>query len=158
VANGALVVALRLAPTVPGAIGWLRRRLARVPAREEPVIQTAGEASPESLAKLVPGKAWGEWLADPTVVVVCLWAGRELAGVGAGQLQASGRGQVLALYVAPPWRRRYWGSKLAQALEEQLRAKGGDGLQVSLEAADWRQRRFWDAQGWSSKSITFAGP
>ncbi len=157
VANGALVVVILLAPVVPGVIRWLRGRLAAVPAREEPSIRTASEGDLEALSQLLPGDAWPERLADPDTAIVNLWAGRKLAGVAAGQVQADGKGHVVCLHVAPQWRRRYWGSRLAQALEEELRAKGADGLRVSLPVADWRQRRFWDAQGWSSESITYAG-
>ena len=128
-----------------------------MPAREKPVIRAASEADLEALVQLLPGEAWPEHLADPAVAVLGLWAGHKLAGVAAGQIQADGKGRVVSLYVAPRWRRRYWGSRLAQALDEELRSKGADALRVSLPAADWRQRRFWDAQGWSSESITYAG-
>jgi ribosomal protein S18 acetylase RimI-like enzyme len=157
VANGALVLAILLAPAVPGVIHWLRRRLAAMPTGEEPVIRAASAGDLEALAQLLPGEAWPERLADPAVAILGLWAGRKLAGVAVGQVQAEGKGRVVSLYVAPQWRRRYWGSRLAQALDEELHSKGADALQISLPAADWRQRRFWDAQGWSSELITYAG-
>jgi membrane protease YdiL (CAAX protease family)/ribosomal protein S18 acetylase RimI-like enzyme len=156
VANGALVVAILLAPTIPGAIRWLRRRLAKTPAREEPVIRPAAETDLEGLRQLLPNEAWAEYLADPTAAVLCLWAGEELVGAAVGQVQADDQGRVTALFIAPAWRRRYRGSRLAQALDEALGARGAQALQITVPANDWVLARFWDAQGWSSESITYA--
>ena len=156
VANGALVGIMLLAPTIPGAVSWVRGRLGRTQEQVEPAVRPAAKADLVALAQRFPGKGWDEWLTDAAAVVLCLWAGEELAGGAAGRVDAGGQGQVIALCIAPAWRRHYWGSRLARALEETLRSRGAQTVGVSLPAYDWLKARFWDAQGWSPSSITYA--
>lgn len=156
VINGALVVAILLAPAIPGAIKWLRRRFGAAPAEELPIIRPVAEQDLAHLSLLLPGEAWPEWLADPAAEVLGLWAGENLIGVAAGQVQPDGRGRLTALFVAPAWRRRYWGSCLAQALGEELCGKGACSLQVTVPARDWVLARFWDAQGWSPEFVSYS--
>jgi hypothetical protein len=153
--NGALVVAILLAPAIPGAIQLLRRRFGAVPARGHPAIHPCAEEDLAHLSLLRPGEAWSEWLADPATEVLGLWAGGDLIGAAAGQVQPDGEGQVRALFVAPDWRRHYWGSHLAQVLDEELQGQGARSLKVTVQARDWVLARFWDAQGWSPDSVSY---
>jgi membrane protease YdiL (CAAX protease family) len=156
VANGGLVVAVLLAPTIPGAVRWLRRRLARLPAKDQPSIRPATEDDLARLAQLMPGEDWSAHLADPSAVVLYLGTGEEPAGAAVGQVQADGQARATTLFIAPEWRRRYWGSCLVQALDDALWAKGARSPQVTLPAGDWAQARFWDAQGWSAATVSFS--
>jgi len=156
VANGALVVVILLVPAMPGAIRLLKRRFGAAAARKRPAIRSATGEDLAHLSLFVPDEAWPEWLADPASAVVGLWAGGDLIGAAAGQVQPDGTGRVAALFVTPEWRRHYWGSRLAWALVEDLRGKGARSLLVTVPAGDWLLARFWDAQGWSPEYVSYA--
>ncbi len=154
--NGALVGATLLAPAIPGAMQLLRRRFGAAPAREQPAIRPATELDLVHLSQLFADEPWSEWLINPAVGVLGLWSGGNLIGVAAGQVQPNGEARMAALFVAPEWRRRYWGSRLAQALGAELRGRGAHSLKVTIAAKDWALARFWDAQGWSPELVSYA--
>ena len=101
---------------------------------------------------------WVAWLADPAAAVLCLYAGDDLSGVVAGRVEAGGVGRLAQLYVSPSWRRRYWGSRLAEALSRQLLERGASSLEVTIPSSDWALARFWDALGWRSSATTYVHP
>jgi GNAT superfamily N-acetyltransferase len=150
VASGLIVIATMLAPVIPGAVKAIRRRL-RGEVRGLPHLYIRSGASNDlgALAAL-PTKDldWGALLDDPAAVVLCLRTASEVVGVAAGWLAAEGVGEVLAVYVAPPWRRRYWGSTLVGALCSQLQARGAQSVQVTAEADDQIGVAFWASLGW----------
>jgi ribosomal protein S18 acetylase RimI-like enzyme len=156
VANGVLVVAVLLSPLVPGAIRLVRRRLGDRPRPVTPAIRPAVEGDLPGLAKLDAGQAWAAWLGDPAAAVLLLEAGGELAGAAAGRLEPGDVGRIVALHVAPGWRRRYWGSRLVQALEAALRERGARSLEVSVPSRAWPLARFWDGLGWDVSRITYS--
>ncbi len=156
VASGVLVIGAMLAPAIPGFVLATCRRL-QGKALVAPLI-TISPATTEDVTALealpIPGVTWNKLLLDPLAVVVCLRAGERLAGVAAGRVDGDGVGHVLALFVAPNLRRRYWGSALADALIEALRERGAQLVTVEAAAADWAVRAFWSAQGFElSKTV-----
>lgn len=156
VASGILVIGAMLAPVVPGLVLAIRGLRGKVQAT--PLI-TIRPATIEDVAALevlpLPGIPWNTWLADPSAAVVCLQADERLAGVVAGRVDEGGVGHVLALFVAPDLRRRYWGSALADALSEALRMRGAQSVTVEAAAADQALRAFWSAQGFDLSTAVY---
>jgi N-acetylglutamate synthase-like GNAT family acetyltransferase len=155
VANGVLVVVVLLIPLVPGAVQLVRRRLKARPTPAAPVIRPAIEEDLPGLLSLESGQDWVTLLEDPAASVFCLFAGEEMVGVAAGRLQGD-VGQISVLHVAPRWRRRYWGSRLAQALETALREQGAQTIEVTVPTREWPLARFWDGLGWKPAKVTYA--
>jgi GNAT superfamily N-acetyltransferase len=156
IANGVLVVVVLLIPLVPGAIRLARRRLGDRPTLAAPAIRPASPDDLPGLGRLDAGQDWAAWLADPAAVVLCLYAGDALIGAGAGCVVSGEVGRISALHVAPGWRRRYWGSRLAQALEAALREEGARSLEVTVPSGAWSLARFWDALGWDVSQLTYS--
>jgi membrane protease YdiL (CAAX protease family)/GNAT superfamily N-acetyltransferase len=175
VANGVVVLLALLVPVVPGAVRALRRRSRRAAPAPQPRIRSAGRDDLPAIVELGSnGTDVGTWerrLADPLCVVLVLCQDGRAIGVAVGQLQDAqpgsaeqGVGQragylvgmVSWLYVDPTWRRRYWGSRLAQALREALVGRGAVEVHATVATRDWRLARFWDAQGWRPHWATYA--
>ncbi len=162
VASGLVIVATMLAPLMPYAVQEIRRRL-RGGGRDvmAPWIRPGEPADLEALAALpVAGPDWGALLDDPQAVVLCLQAGGEIVGAAAGRIvdQAGTEGHVLAVYVAPPWRRRYWGSELVDVLRTRLQARGAASIQAEMRVGDKAGTRFVTSQGWQPAVVTFDWP
>jgi ribosomal protein S18 acetylase RimI-like enzyme len=158
VANGALVVIGLLALLVPGALHWLRRRREGAAQTPPPEIHPATRDDLPGLAELDGAANWSAWLDSPVVQVLSLHAGARIVGAAAGRLDEGQVGHVLTLCVAPDYRRRYWGSRLAGALSEALREKGATPLKVTVPAQDADLARFWDAQGWRPGEVVYVTP
>jgi ribosomal protein S18 acetylase RimI-like enzyme len=161
VASGVLVIGAMLAPVIPGLVLAIRRRL-RGKARAVPLV-TISPAAMEDVAALetlpIPDvPSWNALLKDPSAAVVCLREGERLAGVAAGRVDKDGVGHVLALFVVPDLRRRYWGSALVDTLNEALRTRGAQSVTVEAAAADRAVRAFWSAQGFELSTTVYSRP
>jgi len=99
---------------------------------------------------------WADLLTDPTVVVLTLRVGEQLVGAALGRLNTAGHGEVEAVYVAPPWRRRYWGSALADELQAQLQGQGAREIRATAERSDRTATAFWANLGWEPARQIFA--
>jgi ribosomal protein S18 acetylase RimI-like enzyme len=108
------------------------------------------------LSELWPQEAdWAAWIESPSTTVVCLCTPEEVAGAAAGRVGSDRVGWIVALAIAPQWRRRYWGSRLAEAIGERLRARGARSLQVMVPWRDPAAARFWDEQGWGPSAVVY---
>ena len=150
VVSGLVVVTMMLAPVIPGVVGAVWRRLrGEVRGILHPQIRPGTVSDLEVLAALpIEDLDWGALLDDPAAVALCLRAADEVMGVAAGRVAAEGVGEVLAVYVAPLWRRRYWGSSLVDALCVHLQARGAQSVQATAKAGDRIAVAFWASQGW----------
>ena len=162
VASGLVVIAAMLTPMIPNAVREIRRKL-RGERREivAPWIRSGDRADLEALATLpIAGLDWGALLDDPQAVVLCLQAGREIAGAAAGRIvnEAGTESHVLAVYVAPPWRRRYWGSELVEVLRTRLQERGAESVQAEMSIDDKVGTRFVTSQGWKPAVVIFDWP
>ncbi|GAB4543592.1 MAG: hypothetical protein Kow0063_36910 [Anaerolineae bacterium] len=160
VVSGLIVVAMMLAPTVPGAARAIRRwRRGEAWAIPQPCLRPGRDEDLAALAALpIRGVDWQGWLDDPEAVVVCLQAGDEVAGVAAGRMAAESYGEVLAVYVVSRWRRQYWGSTLVDALCAGLRARGARSVQATVKADERVAATFWAGQGWQPAVRLFTRP
>jgi GNAT superfamily N-acetyltransferase len=150
VASGWVVIATMMAPVIPGVVQELRRRLRgqriSVPL---PQFALANVEDADQLAALpVQDVSWAELLADQRAAVLCLRSGEELVGAAAGRVQADGTARIWTIYVAPTWRRQYWGSKLVHELSLALRERGAERLTATLRTKDRAATIFWSNQGW----------
>ncbi|MEA3339171.1 MAG: GNAT family N-acetyltransferase, partial [Chloroflexota bacterium] len=160
VASGVVIVAAMLAPTLPYVIREALRRL-RTETRTvvRPRIRPASGADGESLAALpVEGLDWPALLNDPRAEALCLQAGEEIAGVAAGRITTETKGQILAVHVAPGWRRRYWGSELMDELSARLQERGVESLQAEVSVDDKVSARFISSLGWKRALVTYEWP
>jgi RimJ/RimL family protein N-acetyltransferase/GNAT superfamily N-acetyltransferase len=155
VANGLLVVAVLLIPLVPGAIRLVRQRLRARPTPATPAIRPATVEDLPGLSSLGEDQDWLALVEDPAAAVSCLSGGADLVGVAAGRLEGK-VGRISVLYVTPRWRRRYWGSRLAQAFEAALREQGAEAIEVTVPSREWPLARFWDGLGWKPTRVTYA--
>jgi N-acetylglutamate synthase-like GNAT family acetyltransferase len=159
VANGALIVAVLLAPVLLGAVRWLLRRLRAAPPPAPPAIRPATAQDIPALSRLALADVdWPAWLEDEAGAVLCLRTSTETIGLAAGRVEPSGTGRIAFLYVSPAWRRRYWGSRLVEALSDELRACGARSVEVAAPSDAWTLARFWDAQGWQASATTYSNP
>ncbi len=162
VASGLVVVAAMLAPLMPHAVQEMRRRM-RGEERDAiaPRIRPGERADGEALAALpIEGLDWDALLGDPRAVVLCLEADGEIVGAAAGRMasEAGTQAHVLAVYVAPPWRRRYWGSELVDVLRTRLQERGAESIQARISVGDKVGTRFVTSQGWKRAVVTFDWP
>ena len=160
VASGVVVVGTMLAPMIPGLAREIRRRL-RGELRDSalPRIRPASAADLESLTALpVVGFDWEELVNDPAGAVLCLLGGGEPVGVAAGKVSADGVGRILAVYVDPSRRRRYWGSELVEELRRRLEELGARSVETLVSTDDKVELRFWISQGWKRATVVFRWP
>lgn len=150
VASGLIVITVMLAPVIPGLVLAIRRRRPSLEERSpQPQIRPASAGDLKHLAGLpIDEINWKALLDDPAVVALCLEAGDEIVGIAAGRVTDEDVGEVLAVYVAPLWRRRYWGSTLVDALCAQLQARGVQAVQATIPAGDRFAEAFWASQDW----------
>jgi GNAT superfamily N-acetyltransferase len=162
VASGLVVIASMLTPMIPNAVQEIRRKL-RGERRDvvAPWIRPGEPADLEALMALpIAGPDWGALLDDPRAVVLCLQAGREIVGAAAGRIvnEAGAESHVLAVYVAPRWRRRYWGSELVEVLHTRLQERGAESVQARMSVDDKVGTRFVTSQGWKPAVVIFDWP
>ena len=148
--SGLIVIAAMLIPVVPGALVGLRLRL-RGKDQEtiSPHIRPATPSDVMGLTSLpVAARDWAALLDDPAAGLYCLVTNEEMVGVAAGRHNCEGIGEITVVFVAPPWRRKYWGSALVDALCTHLKEQGTHSVQTSVEAGDKVAEAFWASQGW----------
>lgn len=160
VISGVVVILAMLSPMMPYTARevWcrLRGRSRRV---LHPRIRPANVGDLETLAALpVQGLELSDLLNMPEATVLCLEAGDEIVGLAVGQLAATEVGKVLRVYVAPSWRRRYWGSELLQALCAHLREQGAGSIQAEASVGDKEATQFMIGQEWKQVRVTFGWP
>jgi hypothetical protein len=162
VASGLVVVAAMLAPMVPYVARVIRHRLrGRTLDVVRPEIRLVVPGDRESLAALpLDGPDWGALLGRPEAVVLCLQAAQKVVGVAAGQITAgtNTEGQVLTVYVAPAWRRRYWGSELLDRLCTHLQERGAEEISITVRTDDKIGMRFMSGQAWKPAMVTLSWP
>jgi GNAT superfamily N-acetyltransferase len=147
--SGGVVVVVLLIPLMPGAIQWLRQKLAGKPPVPEPEIRPAMEADLTALQMLpCENASWPSLLSDTATPVRVLISGDRLLGVAWGTLDADGSGTISGVYVDPAWRRQYWGTRLTEALGSQLKGMGAQHLSVDLETHQKAESSFWASLGW----------
>jgi N-acetylglutamate synthase-like GNAT family acetyltransferase len=158
VASGLIVIALMLVPVMPGLVGAARRRLGGE-RRVVPQLHIR-PAMPDDqtwLASLPWAKIdWASLMEDKQGVVLCLEADGQTVGAAAGRVSTEQVGQVLAVYVAPGWRRRYWGSTLVDRLCAELADRSVESVQAAAERGDRLSAAFWASMGWRPAVTLFA--
>ncbi|MGC9358159.1 MAG: GNAT family N-acetyltransferase [Anaerolineae bacterium] len=147
VVSGFIVVVVMFAPIIYGAVLSLRQK--RTTGAKSPTLREAKAADLEALNALpCTDIAWQALLTDEAATVLCLQSGDELAGVAAGRIDQDNIGEVVAIYVAPHLRRRYWGSEMMTELTTRLRKGGAISLVVAARTDDQVWMNFWISQGW----------
>jgi len=158
--SGLVVIMAMLSPLIPNAVKKIQHRL-RGKARDvaRPSIRAGGSGDVKALAALpIEELDWGALLDDPGTVVLCLQAGAKIVGVAAGQIVSETESKVLAVYVAPPWRRRYWGSELMDVLQTRLQEQGVETIQTRVSVDDKTSVRFVISQDWNPATMVFKWP
>jgi GNAT superfamily N-acetyltransferase len=158
IASGLVIVAAMFAPVVPGAVGGIRRRLRGE--RQEKARLHIAPATTDDLTGLailpVEGLDRMALLDNPAAIVFCLHASAKIIGAGAARVTPAGAGEILIVYVAPEWRRQYWGSALVDALCAHLREQGVDSVHITVDTGDRTAGAFWASQGWRSAVKVFS--
>jgi hypothetical protein len=155
--SGILVVAIILSPIVPGAIRALRRKMRGESLRAHAMcVSPATSADLDTLARFEIAKInWGDELANAANVVLCLRADDKVIGVIAAKLEENAA-RIFAVFVAPEWRRRYWGSVLVDELNSVLESRGVKQSQAMARVSDKTGMAFWASHNWFIGAQVFA--
>ncbi|MBI5303192.1 MAG: GNAT family N-acetyltransferase [Chloroflexi bacterium] len=158
VASGLIVIAIMLAPIAPGALRalWRVARGKRTRASQ----MSVAPATTDDLAALAQfedaTRKWEDALADATQVVLCLRADAHVIGAGIAQMDEHNIARVVAVHIAPAWRRRYWATVLVDELAATMKARGATQIQATSFVADKPATAFWASQNWFVGAFTFA--
>ena len=160
VLSGLVVIAVMLAPVVPGALRWIWLWLRGRPVEPaQPGIrsaQTGDEAALEAFP--IDDLEWDALLAEDRTELLCLEVGDELVGVAAGRVSADSTGEVLTVQVVKAWRRQYWASELVQVLRGRLEARGVESLKIEVGVDNKDAGAFWLGQEWKPRVTVFGWP
>jgi hypothetical protein len=159
VVSGVIIILAMLSPMMPYVAREVWRRLRGKPRRVlRPRIRPATVGDLEVLAAL-PVSGVGDLLNVPEATVLCLEAGDDdIVGLAAGRLAVDGLGEVLHVYVAPLWRRRYWGSELLETLCAHLQEQGAESIQAEVAVGNKEAMGFMAGQDWKRVLVTFGWP
>lgn len=158
VASGVLAMAILFAPIVPGlARAILRRARGKIAREREMQIAFATPADADALNKFgIESLNWEETLTDAACVALCLCADAEVIGVAAARINEKNIARIVALYVAPEWRCRFWATRLLDELSAQLKERGVPQVQATAEIGDKIGTSFWASQRWFIGAQMFA--
>ncbi len=152
--SGLIVVGTMLAPIVLGALRWFRIRQQIDPLRSAPAPHPA-MASRADLAGLqtlaIAHADWPAWFDDPTRVSMCLKSGDKIIGVVMGRVLNDRTVDIMLTYVAPEWRRQYWGTTLIDQFKVIARDSGLKDLQTVVDVRDDTSIAFWASQSWKPR-------
>jgi membrane protease YdiL (CAAX protease family) len=151
VLSGLVILATMLAPIVPGVIRWFRMRRHLDPLRGAPAphmtMATASDLSGlQALA--IEDTDWSSWLDDPTRVTMCLKSDGKIIGAVMGCVLDDETVDITLVYIAPDWRRHYWGATLIDQFKIIARNGGVHDLQSTVDVKDDTGVAFWASQGW----------
>jgi GNAT superfamily N-acetyltransferase len=74
--------------------------------------------------------------------ILCLRAKTEIVGFVTGFIDDNKFGYVDGVYVAPKWRRQYWGTALLDAIHDQLTSDGATEVRITVKTGENRTRFF----------------
>jgi hypothetical protein len=148
VLSGSIVILSMLAPGIPGLVVLIRRKIKKLP---EPSLPRIEQVDASVLSGLPD---WPAALVRPDAMVLGLKVKENIVGAISGTKRDDGNGQVDAIYVAPAWRRQYWGSRLTAALVEQMQALGMEKITTEVTLKDKKLHAFWAFQNWEPVSQT----
>ncbi|MCP4541825.1 MAG: GNAT family N-acetyltransferase [Chloroflexi bacterium] len=161
VASGLVILTAMLVPMMPHAARTIWRKLhgeVRGVA-PRPWIRLARSEDLETLAAFpVDGFNWAVLLDNPEAVVLCLQVGEQTVGAAVGQIVNQTNGEISRVYVAPSWRRRYWGSELLDTLCIRLQEQGCESVHIQVQTDDTNDMRFMSSQTWKPAAMIFAWP
>jgi GNAT superfamily N-acetyltransferase len=147
--SGWVVVVALLIPIMPGAVQLLRRKLSGGSPTPQPEIRAAVDADIDLLAAIPCGNTnWHALFSVESSRVYLLALDEKILGVAWGGIDGDGNGTIDGVYVDPVWRRQYLGTRLVNALSDQLLEMGAQSLHVSIETRQKAERAFWSSQGW----------
>jgi len=146
---GIFVIIILLSPVLPGLAITAWRRVKKIPPTITPLIAPATVTDLDQLKSLpVERLDWHTRLGDPAAATVCLKSGAQIIGTATGSVQGEGLATVQSVFVAPEWRRQYWGTRMVEALSAQLKEKGAQKVEVQVPVKDRQPLSFWASQGW----------
>lgn len=148
--SGWVVIFALVLPLLPGIVVLLRRGLrTEPPIVEHLVISLFEDSDLRQLCGLPIKTDWHILSRQGNRTILCLRAGQEIVGVVTGYLDMT-MGHIDGIYVAPRWRRQYWGTRLLDAIEEELKTCGASEVRVLVRPNEHRARSFLHNQFWST--------
>jgi len=147
--SGWIVVLTLILPLMPGLFLTIRRYLRNQPSSPENLVLSPLEKSDLEQLSALPVKAdWQTLTEQKGRTTLCLHAETELAGFVTGCIDEKTFGYVDGVYVAPKWRRQYWGTTLLDAIHDELKMYGASEVRVTVKPGENRTRSFLHNQFW----------
>ena len=149
VLSGMVVVIALLLPVLPGLFQIIRRKLSGISSISRPEICPAVNVDIAALKELPCETVdWQALFSSNRNQTMMLVSGENILGAAWGGIDDHGNGTISGVYVDPGWRRQYWGTRLAEALGDQLREIGAQRMDVSISTQQKAESSFWASQGW----------
>jgi N-acetylglutamate synthase-like GNAT family acetyltransferase len=160
--NGALIVIVLISPIVPGTWETIRKKLLKHKTGVSfPMIKPAMVEDIAGLNSLVVEHQyqhkipdWNNRLNDPQSVTLCLKMNGNITGVALGKIIGE-NGKLEWIYVSPPWRDQYHGSRLMDALNDTFTKHGSAHVETLVQSGDRRSAGFLNGLGWEPQAQIF---
>ncbi|MBX2863877.1 MAG: GNAT family N-acetyltransferase [Leptolyngbyaceae cyanobacterium MAG.088] len=157
VCSGLLVIGLLLLPLLPGLWQRWQHPQAWYEALKEDPLQLL-PAIPEDYDQILAlplGAASLPALVDGTSLpadyeIICLKSGNTVNGVSIAHIESKTAATIQRVYVAPPYRRCYYGSRLIDGLVQRLKQRGIYEVSAIANVTNPREKRFWTNQNWKT--------
>jgi hypothetical protein len=155
--SGLVVLGTLALPLLPGIFWGLAQVLGRIPKLPQNLsLAPASEADLPLLAALPVKADWPRLYQQEKRIILCLYAGPELAGFATGFIDVKNTGQTDGIYVTPRWRRQYWGARLLQALQEDLQSLDVQEYRAVLLPKENKPSAFLESLFWKTRASVLA--
>lgn len=150
---GMVVLAVLVLPLLPGLYLTLKLRFSK--SNFLPDSFSISPATESDLPKLnaFPVKAdWQTLLAQTNRAILCLRGENDLIGFATGYAEKN-TANIDGIYVAPQWRRQYWGAKLSDAIQEHFKSLNVEILRAFILPNENKQMTFLNNLFWKPSAL-----
>ena len=154
--SGMVVLAVLALPLLPGLYLNLKQRFSKSAAIPDTFsLSPAAESDLPKLNAFPVAADWQALLAQTHRTILCLRAEEELIGFATGCVE-NNTANIDGVYVAPKWRRQYWGTKLLGAIQEHFKSLGVETQRAFLLPKEHKQMAFLNNLFWRPSAYALA--
>jgi membrane protease YdiL (CAAX protease family) len=149
--SGWIVVVTLMLPLVPGFVIAIRRYIRKSDLSPEKMTLSPFQESDLEQLSAFPVKAdWVSLAGQVNRKILCLRVDEEIVGFVTGFIDDNHYSYVDGVFVAPKWRRQYWGATMLEAILEELKNNGAIDVRAAIKPTDNRTRSFLHNLFWRS--------